>query len=185
MDRTLFAQMIKLFMMGQKIVLDRSGLSDDLDKRLQIFLLENNLKVQSVNFLTSINLVELGEGRFITYEGDKLTNLEDQQKFWGHLFRFFNLTHPKIQTDRDIFSLWRIRATSPHELNYLDVRRVNFYNPTSYKKSVVVHTQKKFAFMKVIDPLHATAKTTPEGVEIELLPNGKLALDFGHYEENR
>jgi hypothetical protein len=184
MDRTLFAQMLKLFMMGQKIVLDISGLSDDLDKRLQIFLLENNLKIQSVNFISSINLAELGEGRFITYEGNKLTNPDEQQKFWGHLFRFFNLIHPKVHTDKDIFSLWRIRATSPHELNYLDVRRVNFYNPTSYKKSVVVLTQKKFAFMKVIDPLHATAKTTTEGVEIELLPNGKLALDFGHYEEN-
>ena len=183
MDRTHFAQMMKLFMMGQKIVLDISSLPDDLDKRLQVFYLENNIKQQSVNFLTSINLSELGEGRFITFEGAKLKSKGDQHKFWAHLFKFLNLNHPEVLAEEDIFSLWRIRATSAHELNYVDVRRVNFYNPTSYKKSVTVHTQKKFAFMKVIDPLSASAKTTPEGVEVELLPNGKLALDFGHYEE--
>lgn len=183
MDRTHFAQMMKLFMMGQKIVFDISNFPEDLAKRLQVFYLENSIKQQSVNYLTSINLSELGEGRFITYEGNKLTNPEDKIKFWGHMFKFLNLDHPEVILEQDVFSLWRIRATSPHELNYLDVRRVNFYNPTSYKKSVTVHTQKKFAFMKVIDPLHATAKTTPEGVEVELLPNGKLALDFGHYEE--
>jgi hypothetical protein len=184
MDRTLFAQALKLFMMGQKVVIDRAGLSEDLDKRLQIFFLENNLKLQSVNFLTSVTLSELGEGRLILFDGSKLSGAQEQEKFWSQLFRFFHLIHPKIDADSDIFSFWRIRATSPHELNYLDVRRVNFYNPTSYKKSVTVQTQKKFAFMKVIDPLNASAKTTPEGVEVELLPNGKLALDFGHYEEN-
>jgi hypothetical protein len=99
------------------------------------------------------------------------------------MFKFLNLNHPEVHSENDIFSLWRIRATSPHELNYLDVRRVNFYNPTSYKKSVMVQTQKKFAFMKVIDPVHASAKMTNDGVEVELLPNGTLALDFGHYEE--
>lgn len=183
MDRVMFAQMLKLFMMGQRIILDRTGLSEDLDKRLEIFYLENNMKLQSVNFQTNITLCDLGEGRFVTFDGSKLNSPDTHQKFWGNMFKFLSMNHPKVHSDQDIFSLWRIRATSPHELNYLDVRRVNFYNPTSYKKSVMVQTQKKFAFMKVIDPLNATAKTTPEGVEIELLPNGKLALDFGHYEE--
>jgi hypothetical protein len=182
MGRTEFAQMLKLFMMGQRIIFDKTGLTDDLDKRLQVFYMENSLQIQSVNFLTSISLCDLGEGKLITFDGEKLKQNEEKAQFWGHVFKFLNLNNPLIQSDQDIFSLWRIRSTSPHELNYLDVRRVNFYNPTSYKKSIIVQTQKRFAFMKLIDPLHATAKTTPEGVEIELLPNGKLALDFGHYE---
>ena len=88
-----------------------------------------------------------------------------------------------MKMDEDVFTLWRIRATSPHELTYLDVRRVNIYNPTSYKKLVTIKTHKHFAFMKMIDPTRATAKSTPQGVDVELLPNGKIALDFGHYEE--
>lgn len=183
MDRTRFSQMLKLFMMGQRIVLDTTGLHPDLDKRLQVFFLENNLKQQTVNFQTDVQISELGEGRFITIDGEKLKNNPDKAKLWTQLFRYFGLNQPKIFLDGDVFSLWKIRATSPHELNYLDVRRVNLYNPTSYKKQVRIQTQKHFAFLRSIDPTKAQAKSTPDGVEIELLPNGKIGLDFGHYEE--
>lgn len=183
LDRTGFSQMMKLFMMGQKVVLDLTGLPPELDRRLQIFMLENSLKVQTVNFVTTINLSELGDGRFITYEGSRLQTEETTRKFWSHLFRYFNLNHVDINLGTDVFSLWRIRATSPTELNYLDVRRVNFYNPTSYKKQVTIHTKGGFAFLKMIDPSKATAKSVSHGVEVELLPHGRIALDFGHYEE--
>lgn len=183
LDRITFGQMLKLFMMGQKVLLDRDQLGEGLDKKLQIFLLENNLKTQSVNFMTTTQVCELGEGRLIIYDGGKLVENPDRQKFWSHVFRYFNLVQPEMKMDEDVFSLWRIRATTPHELSYLDVRRVNIYNPTSYKKTVSIKTHKHFAFMKMIDPTRANAKSTPEGVEVELLPNGKIALDFGHYEE--
>jgi hypothetical protein len=184
LDRTSFAQVLKLFMMGQIILFDTSGLVEGLDKKLQVFLLENNLKSQSVNFMTSIQICELGEGRLILFQGDRLRENPNREKFWGHIFQYLNLVQPEIIADEDVFSVWRIRATSPHELSYLDVRRVNIYNPTSYKKNVSIKTLKHFAFMRMIDPTKANAKSTPGGVDIELLPNGKIALDFGHYEEN-
>lgn len=183
MDRTHFAQMMKLLMMGQKVIFDAQGISPDLERRLEVFYLENNLKLQSINYQTNITMCQLGEGQFVRINGEQLKTSSMRDSFWSHLFHHLNLTHPQIVCDKDIFSLWRIRATSSHELNYLDVRRINLYNPTSYKKHVNINTNKKFAFMKVIDPQNAQARTTPDGVEIELLPNGKLALDFGHYEE--
>jgi hypothetical protein len=183
LTRKTFGQMLKLFLMGQRILLDISQLPEGLDKKLQIFLLENNIKSQSVNFMTATQLCELGEGRLILFEGERLIDNPAREKFWAHIFKYFNLVQPEMQMDDDVFSVWRIRATSPHELSYLDVRRVNIYNPTSYKKIVSVKTHKQFAFMKMIDPTRANAKSTPDGVEVELLPNGKIALDFGHYEE--
>ncbi len=183
LDRTTFAQILKLFMMGQRILLNRSGLGEAFEKKLQIFLIENNIKIQEVNFMTPTQLCELGEGRLILFEGDKLVENSSKEKYWDELFKYFNLVQPEIIMDDDIFTMWRIRATSQHELSYLDVRRVNIYNPTSYKKNVTIKTHKHFAFMKMIDPTRATAKSTTDGVDIELLPNGKIALDFGHYEE--
>lgn len=183
LDRTRFSQMLKFFMMGQRVVLDKTQLSPELEKKLQLFYQENNLNVQMINYVTMINICELGDGRLITIDGEKLVLSNEQDKFWDHLFNYFNLTQPQIISDDDVFSLWRIRATTAHELNYLDVRRVNLYNPTSYKKKVTVHTQKHFAFMKMIDPVHAHAKSTTEGVEVDLAPNGRVVLDFGHYEE--
>lgn len=183
LDRVSFAQLLKLFFMGQRVILNRSGLGEGLEKKLQVFLIENNIKVQDVNFMTPTQICELGDGRLILFDGDRLIDNPKRETFWAHIFRFLNLVQPEMIMDEDVFSLWRIRATSPHELSYLDVRRVNIYNPTSYKKTVSIRTQKHFAFMKVIDPMRASAKSTTEGVEIELLPNGKIALDFGHYEE--
>ena len=183
LDRVGFGQLLKLFMMGQRIILNRTGLGEGLEKKLQIFLIENSIKIQDVNFMTPTQICELGEGRLIIFEGDKLIDNPKRETFWTHIFRFLNLVQPEMVMDEDVFSLWRIRATSQHELSYLDVRRVNIYNPTSYKKTVTIKTQKHFAFMKVIDPMRASAKSTTEGVDVELLPNGKIALDFGHYEE--
>jgi hypothetical protein len=183
LDQVTFAQILKLFMMGQRLILDRTGLGDGLDRKLQIFLLENNIKGQSVNFMTSTQIYELGEGRLIIFEGDRLIENPAKDKFWLNIFKYLSLAQPEMLMDEDVFSLWRIRATTAHELSYLDVRRVNIYNPTSYKKVVSIKTHKHFAFMKMIDPTRANAKSTPEGVDVELLPNGKIALDFGHYEE--
>jgi hypothetical protein len=183
LDRTTFAQMLKLFLMGQTILLDRTGIGEGLDKKLHIFLIENNLKIQSVNYMTPTQVCELGEGKLIVFEGERLNENPSKEKFWGHVFKFLNLVQPEMKMDGDVFTMWRIRATSAHELSYLDVRRVNIYNPTSYKKIVKINTQKHFAFMKMVDPTRANAKSTSDGVDVELLPHGKIALDFGHYEE--
>lgn len=184
LNRTTFAQALKLFMMGQRILIDTSGIPEGLDKKLQIFLMENNLKGQSVNFITTTQILELGDGRLVLFDGQKLIDHTSREKFWDHIFRYFSLSQPEIQMDGDVFTMWRIRATTPHELSYLDVRRVNIYNPTSYKKNIFIKTHKNFAFMRMIDPTRAQAKSSPEGVDVELLPSGKIALDFGHFEES-
>ncbi len=183
LTRTSFAQMLKLFMLGQRVLLDRSGLGEGHEKRLQLFLLENSIRMQSVNFMTATQICELGDGRLIIFDGAPLRENPEREKFWNHIFRYLSFVQPEVQMDDDVFGLWRIRPTAPHELSYLDVRRVNLYNPTSYKKAVSIRTHRQFAFMKMIDPTRATARSTTDGVEVELLPNGKIALDFGHYEE--
>ncbi len=183
MDRTHFSQMMKLFMMGQKILFDKSGLSPELERRLEIFYLENNLDRQSVNFQTQIVLTTLGDGKFITFEGDKLKTASQAKFVWKNIFKWLNLIQPEVHMDTDVFGLWKIRATNASDLNFLDVRRFSVYNPTSYKKNITVKTQKHFAFMRMNEPLRAKAQSNPQGVDIELLPGGRVSLDFGHYEE--
>src|SRR5690606_20069932 len=141
--------------------------------------LENNIKNQIVHFMTSTQICELGEGRLIIYDGARLVDRTDSEKFWSHIFKYFSLMQPELQMDDEVFSMWRIRSTTPHERSYLDVRRVNLYNPTSYKKVVTIKTNRHFACMKMVDPTRASAKSTPEGVDVELLPKSKIALDFG------
>jgi hypothetical protein len=182
LSKTKFNQILKLFLMGQTIVLDQTGLEEALVNRLEVFFVENNLKTQKVNFITALTLCELGEGRLIVYDGSKL-NKSTSKDFWHHFFGYFKLKQLESNIPQDVFGFWRIRSANHHELSFIDIRRINLYNPTSYKKTVSIQTKNCFAFMKVIDPHLANAKSLSHSVEVELLPNGKIALDFGHYEE--
>jgi len=43
---------------------------------------------------------------------------------------------------------------------------------------------KQFAFLKVVDPHKSQMKSSPMGVEVEIMAGGSISLDFGHFEEN-
>jgi len=182
MSKNRFVQVLKLFLMGQKIIIDSSDLTNELRSKWEIFLIENNLKTQKINFCTELTYTNLGEGMIILYEGKKL-NLNDCQKFWKKIFDFIKLPHLDFNFEEDIFGYWKFRTSTEFELNYLDVRRLNLYNPTSYKKQLKLDIKRGFVFMKVIDPHLASAKSVSQKLEIELLPQGKIALDFGHYQD--
>lgn len=186
MNRTTFAQMIKLFFMGQKVTFDINHLDFDLRKKLEIFYAENNLKVEAVHFQTQIQFTQLGEGMFIVYDSSALLNsVKKQQLFWNKIFQVLNIKQLSLELPEHVFSFSAVRETSSHELNFLDVRRISLYNPTSYKKQISINTNKSFAFMRITEASKAQAQSHGDSVMIEILPNGSLSLDFGHYEEKR
>lgn len=184
LDKTHFTQVLKSFLLGKKIIIDRNSIDPELDKRLGLFYYENNLKVESVKFQSQMTLTQLGEGKLLIYDGTEL-NKENYQVFWKKVFEVMEVDHLHTELSDDVFSLWKQRECAHDELNYLDVRRVSLFNPTSYKKQVKIHTQGKFAFMRLIDPQKAQAKSTGQVIDVELLPQGRISLDFGHFEEMR
>jgi len=184
LDREHFTQVLKSFLLGKRVVIDKNGLDPELEKRLGIFYAENNLKLEPVRFQTQMTFTQLGDGKLLVYDGQGL-NKDNYQVFWKKIFEVMGVTHLHTELSDDVFSLWKRRECSTDELNYLDVRRVSFYNPTSYKKNVKLQTQNKFAFMRMIDPQKATAKSFAQVIDVELLPQGRISLDFGHFEEMR
>lgn len=180
-DKSIFHSMLKLFMSGGKVILDRSHLDQEFLKKLEIFFLENSLQVEKVNFLTTLHNVNLGEGRLVIIEGDKLEKMETskQHAFWEKLISTFQFRSVQLDNAAEAVHFWQTRATSLKELNYEEVRRLSIYNPSSYKKKYMLKLPKTFAFLKVIDPLHAEVSPTPHQLEIALLPDGSVSLDFG------
>lgn len=181
LDQKIFHTMLKLFMSGGRVVFDRSLLDQEFLKKLEIFFLENSLKVEKVNFHTSIHNVALGEGRLLIFEGEELSNLSRSKQFafWSKILETFELRSLQIEKASEIVHLWRTRAASAHELNYEEVRRLSLYNPSSYKKKIVLKHPRNFALMKVIDPVHADVHPGQEQLEMTLLPEGSVSLDFG------
>src|SRR5690606_3101872 len=102
--------------------------------------------------------------------------------FWETLLNYVELKHLDVETDEGVHFLWKSRLSNTLELAYQEIRRVSFYNSSSYKKKAHIHVKKNFAFLKVVDELNAHVKSTPLGVEIELYPNGSVSLDYGFYE---
>ncbi|WP_372653986.1 hypothetical protein [Halobacteriovorax sp.] len=176
-----FKTILKIFMNGGKIILDNSGLEEGLVRRLESFFLENNLEVEKVNFLTEVTYAQLGEGKLIVFNGEKLLTrgINDRVNFWKKLISTFEIQHMSIETSENVEVFWRTRGSSINELNYEEVRRLSIYNPTSYKKKVKFKFAKNFALLKIIDEFNCELSTLPHEIQGELLPDGSFSIDFG------
>lgn len=181
-DRTLFNFMLKTFMNGGRVILNRSGLSDEYAKRFETFFLENNLSVEKVNFKTSIQNITLGEGRLILIDGDQFSadmTPQDFEDFWKKIVETFSILHVPIQNAEGIDYYWRTRPSSTNELKFEEVRRLSLYNPTSYRKKIKMNLSKNFVVYKVLDETNVIVQTFPNEVDIELSPEGSVIVDFG------
>lgn len=180
-DRTLFNFILKTFMNGGRIILNRSGLSEEYTRRFETFFLENKLTVEKVNFKTSIQNIVLGEGRLIIMDGDQFKDMTpaDYEEFWKKLVDTFSILHIPIQNVEGIDYYWRTRPSSTNELKFEEVRRLSLYNPTSYRKKIKMNLSKNFVVYKVLDEINVIVQTFPNELEIELSPEGSVIVDFG------
>ena len=64
-------------------------------KRLELFLLENNLNVEKVNFHIEVHHIELGQGRLTLFKSQDLVELETikQEQFWAKLLQTFDIRY--------------------------------------------------------------------------------------------
>lgn len=180
-DRTLFNFILKTFMNGGRIILNKSGLSEEYTKRFETFFLENSLSVEKVHFKTSVENVTLGEGRLVLFEGEGFKDMTpaDYTQFWKTLVDTFTIIHVPIQNVEGIDFYWRTRPSSTNELRFEEVRRLSLYNPTSYRKKIKMNLSKNFVVYKVIDEINVIVQTFPNELEIELTPSGSVIVDFG------
>ncbi len=179
-----FSTVLQLFMNGAKICLNISGLTDQLSKRLELFLSENSIDLEKINFISQISNAKLGEGNLTLFNGDEIKKLSISKRisFWNNIISYFSIKHLQVKTDDDVFFFWKMRSPKTNELNFEEIRRICLYNPTSYKKKAQVTSHKNFAFLKYVNDDKTKVKSAPVGVDVELLPGGTVSLDFGFFE---
>ena len=180
-NEELFSDLLKLFMNGGKIILDHSELASDYQKKLELFFLENSIKAERINFHGVVENRVLGEGRLLIFEGKTIQGQSerDRYSFWMELFKTFPLKRLNLPPVEGLHIYWKTRPTRATELSYEEVRRLYLYNPTSYKKRMKIAIRKGICLLKIIDELHTHIKVQPHELNIELLPQGSVALDFG------
>lgn len=183
LDKKRFHSVLKLFMNGGKIVLDTQEMSDEFKRRLESFYLENSLEVEKLNYITNIHNISLGEGRLVLFESAPLvsSSFDKQMHFWERVISTFSIRHLRIVDDQEVDFSWRRRSTSANELSYEEVRRLSFYNSTSYKKKLNFQVPKNFVLVRVIDQINVKVETTSHVVQVEMLPGASVSFDFGIY----
>ncbi|MBT7610351.1 MAG: hypothetical protein HN576_11390 [Bacteriovoracaceae bacterium] len=183
LNRTRYSDMLKLFMSGGQIILNRSGMDEGFCRKLEMFYTENSLKIEKVNYNCLITNIALDAGRLIIFEGFDLEELavDIKKDFWLKLLSTFEILHLNINIPNEIQVSWSTRNISTAELNFEEIRRVDFYNISSYKKKIKVPHLKNFALLKIYDEVNVSISKRNQDVEVELLPEGHLAMDFGVY----
>lgn len=177
-----FSSVLKIFMNGGNIILNRSNLALELNRKLETFFLENSLEVEKINIHQSkVMCATLGEGKLMLVEGDSLSSIDSElrHQFWIKVLSFYHLPHlGQIQGD-EVHYFWRTRSSSPSELSYEEVRRLSLYNHSSYKKKVKIPLSKNFVLMKIIDETNSVVQSHPHEIDVQLKPEGAVSLDFG------
>lgn len=181
MDKTLFHNMLKTFMSGGKVILNRSGLSRDFLRKLEAFFLENDLEVEKVKVMTTLYNATLGEGRFLIFDGDSLLDFDDKKltEFWHRILSTFRINHLLFVPPEGTQITWRFRGCNTNELSFEEIRRMDLYNPSSYKKKFKFSIPSNFKLIKVVDEEKVKFHHGQKEIEIEMMPEGSLSLDFG------
>ncbi len=184
LELTEFNQILKLFLNGGRVFLDKHKLSPELSKRLNLFLTENSIETESINYLTPLLKASLGDGLLIAYDSEKLKeqSLVKRVGFWETMTKFLKLNTCALDIDEGIMYIWKNRCSNTYELNYEEIRRISFYNPTSYKKKATIRSSQNYAYLKTLDEVSVEVRSTPVGIDIDLMPGASVSIDFGYFE---
>jgi len=184
LDKSSFLSLLKLFMSGGQIIIDSCNMDVALKQKLEAFILENSLNREKVNLHIQVESVTLGEGKMILFEAPKLArlSLEKKNNFWEKILINFNFQHLLLPRTEGIEFFWRTKSASGLDLRFTEIRRLGIYNTSSYKKVIKMEFPTQFALMKLLDQTNVKYQTFPQGIEIELMPEGSISLDFGHYQ---
>lgn len=186
LTKDFFHKIINLFLSGTSSFIDTALLPEEVKKKLEIFILENSLQVEMVNFVIPIRKASLGESSMVLFSSAELLNKtkKEQAQFWQQLLKTTHIAHlDTMDVQESVYTFWQKRAGSPYELNYQEVRRLFLYNPSEEKQIIKIGPHKNFALLKSMKSRNGKISSTNKGVEVSLEPHGSLSLDYGYFSE--
>ncbi|MFG1494710.1 hypothetical protein [Halobacteriovorax sp. ZH4_bin.1] len=177
----LLGKVLKLFMSGGKVLIDIAYLEKNLRRRLESFYLENELSVEKIRFITEINTVTMGEGRLLIFNSNDFQECSDDElnTFWNKVTKSIGYIGCDISQSGEVRYKWQERAIASSDLKYDKVKRISFFNPSSYKQKLNIKYPSEYVFQKMIDQNHVEINNTPHEIELSFMPKGSISLDFG------
>lgn len=177
-----FTSILRHFMSGGKVIIDKVGMSEEHTRKLETFFLENSLDVEKVNVQNiPVFVVNLGPGKLILFDLENLSTRDYAKKleFWRLILKTMNILFLEVEGPMGLDLLWRTRDPSGQELRYQEIRRLSLYNPSSYKRKLKLPMGKNFVLTRVVNEGNVKISNSGSEVEIEFLPEGSVSLDLG------
>ncbi|EQC50408.1 hypothetical protein [Bacteriovorax sp. DB6_IX] len=178
---------LRMFMNGINVIIDKRGMTEDIQRRLESFYLENDLEIEKIRYLTQIETISMGEGRLFIYDSQELIDLdmkeesksEKKNQFWAKVFNSLDMTYCQIDAESGVRYAWHERNVGPSELKFDKVKRLSVFNPSSYKRKVKIKYPTPLVFQKIIDEQNVEMSNTTHEIELSFMPKGSVSLDFG------
>ncbi len=181
LDQKKFSHILRLFLNGANIILDKGSLNVELRARFETFILENELELDHYHFGPEVSWAHLGEGNLVVLDFRDVAELSPNAKnnCWQRVFSLNDFKALDVELPDGVFQFWRRRFPTPGELKFHEVRRLGIFNPHSYKHKFKIPMNRSFVLTKIIDQVQAEAKTVNEMIELEMGPHGSLIFEFG------
>ena len=181
MDEDILNAVLRTFLNGSSFVIDLSGVGEGVARKLECFVLENSLEVEVVKYKTEMRRVSLGEAQLVLFDGSPIEAERKgiQETFWQRVLSIFNFPRQELIRDEGVMAVWKRRLPIHSELNFAEIRRAIFYNPSDREKRVKIPLQKRFKLLRHGNHYRAEVENSQEGTRVSLAPDGCVAIDFG------
>jgi hypothetical protein len=178
------SSVFKLFFQGAQIVLGMDELSEENRRKLEVFLLENEIETTQMRNPINLKACQLGEGMMILVESKDIHKLNESQRneLWGRVLSMVNIRHLQFSENEHIQYFWTKRNARENELSYEQVRRVHIINTSMKTQKVKARTLKSFALTKAIDVNDSKMNQDKKEIICEIKPQQSMALEFGLYD---
>ncbi|MDH4468206.1 MAG: hypothetical protein QE271_09110 [Bacteriovoracaceae bacterium] len=180
-----FLAIMNHFLSGGKVLLNLDKLNEKQKRKIELLILENQLKETQFNSPVEFRLLTRGEGQLILYVGsalEKIKLLHTKTHFWSVIFAQMNRHFLAMKTEDGPQMFWLERKTSPRELNYQSIRRLLVINATEFDRKIQLSPSKNFALSKIVDQSGVQVIQQGQGTRMEFAPGARALIEFGYVE---
>ncbi len=176
-----FDLIIKKFLGGNSIIIDTKFFDEDLNKKLKCFVLENSLKVYEFSHLVKISIASFYENKIIFFNSNLLLDTPFLKRiaFWEKIEELMSFRILTIRSEDKVFTSWQRRCPTLLERDLSEVRRLNVFNLSSYKKKITISMLPSYNFYREVEKKYAEVNIGSINLEIVLWPKGKASIEFG------
>jgi hypothetical protein len=180
-----FKSVLKNFLRGKKVVLNKYALSEECTRKLEIFFIENKLHVVKMKYVIDFQMVFLGEAILCVFDGQELihSSLSKKYSFWEHICSFLKVKHLFVDTDPDVLFFWQRRDARINESQFREIRRLTCVNYNQGKRRGHFPVTENFRPLRVVRCREGVFHQNLLTCEVDLDAYGLIVIDFGVLEE--